>query len=75
MAISSNPLSGRLQLRLVVGMDDLGNYLYRTQSYSNLKPTASDQDVYDVGSALAGLQEHGLEEVRRVSEVVLIEEP
>lgn len=75
MAVSSNYLNGRLQLRLIVGMDEKGNHLYRTQSYSNLKPAASDQDAYDVGAALAGLQEHGLEEVRRVSEAVLIDEP
>ncbi|MGI5822620.1 MAG: DUF1659 domain-containing protein [Dethiobacteria bacterium] len=75
MAVNSNPLTGRLQLRLVVGMDSLGNHLYRTQSYSNLNPSASDQDVYEVGNALGDLQEHGLEEVRRISEALLFEEP
>jgi hypothetical protein len=75
MAVSSNPLGGRLQLRLIVGMDDKGNHIYRTRSYANVKPAATDQAVYDVGSALANLQEHDLEEVRRVSESVLIEEP
>ena len=30
MAVSSTLLSGLQQLRLVVGMDALGDYLYRT---------------------------------------------
>lgn len=75
MAVSSYPLNGRLQLRLIVGMDNQGGHLYRTRSYANVKPAATNQDVYDVGSALAGLQEYDLEEVRLVSEAVLVDTP
>lgn len=74
MPVTVNPLSSRLQLRLVVGQDDQGNPVYRTRSYANVKATASDDAVFAVGSALAGLQQHDLEEVRRVNEFVLVEE-
>jgi hypothetical protein len=74
MAVNANPVGSRLQLRLNVGQDAEGNPIYRSRSYSNVKPLASDQAVFAVGSALAGLQQHGLEEVRRVNEYVLVEE-
>ncbi len=73
MAVITNPLGSRMQLRLNVGQDDEGNPIYRSRSYSNVKPLASDDDVFAVGNALAGLQQHGLEEVRRINEYLLIE--
>ncbi len=74
MAVIANPLGSRLQLRLLVGQDDKGNPIYRTRSYSNVKPAASDQAVYNVGYALADLQEHELDALRRTNELVLIDE-
>lgn len=74
MAVIANPLGSRLQLRLIVGQDGQGNPIYRTRSYSNVKPDASDEDVLAVGNALAGLQQHEVEELRRTNDFVLIEE-
>jgi hypothetical protein len=74
MPISANPVGSRMQLRLNVGQDAGGNPIYRSRSYSNVKPLASDQDIFTVGNSLADLQQHTLEEVRRVNEYVLEEE-
>ncbi|NMB41404.1 MAG: DUF1659 domain-containing protein [Firmicutes bacterium] len=74
MAVITHPLGSRMQLRLTVGQDDEGNPIYRSRSYSNVKPMASDDDVFAVGNALAGLQQHDLKEVRRINEHILIEE-
>lgn len=74
MAVNAIPLGSRLQLILITGMDDKGNPTYRTRSYSNVKPDASDLAVYNVGNALAGLQEHELDVMRRVNELILKEE-
>ena len=74
MAVNANPLGCRLQLRLITGQDDKGNPTYRSRSYANVKPLASDQAVYNVGSALGNLQQLELAEIRRVSEYVLVEE-
>ena len=74
MAVKANPLSSRLQLRLITGQDDKGNPIYRSRSFSNVKPAAADQSVYNVGDALAGLQQHELDQIRRIVESVLVEE-
>lgn len=71
MAVSAIPLISRLQLRLRVGYDGGGNPILRTRSYSNIKPAASHEDLFNTGQALAGLQEHALEIIRRVDEVEL----
>ncbi|RJX24923.1 MAG: DUF1659 domain-containing protein [Dethiobacter sp.] len=73
MAVTANPVGSRLQLRLVVGQDAGGNPVYRSRAYSNVKPQASDQNVFDVGNSLANLQQHDLDEVRRINESVLTE--
>jgi len=73
MPVITNPVGSRLQLRFMVGQDAQGNPIYRSRSYSNVKPAASDDDLFAVGNALAGLQQHTLDEVRRISEYVLIE--
>jgi len=74
MPIISNPVGSRMQLRLNIGQDVGGNPIYRSRSYSNVKPLASDQAVFTVGNSLANLQLHDLEEVRRVNEYVLVDE-
>ena len=74
MAVISNPLGSRLQLRVITGQDDKGNPIYRTRSYSNVKPAASDDDLYSVGNALVDLQKHELDFIRRIDESILIED-
>ena len=74
MAVNTVPIGSRLQLRLIVGQDRQGNPIYRTRSYSNVKPDASDEDVFAVGNALAGLQQHDVEELRRTNDFILLEE-
>jgi len=74
MAIVANPVGSRLQLRLNVGQDTEGNPVYSSRSYANVKPLASDDAVFSVGNSLADMQEHELEEVRRINDFVLVEE-
>lgn len=73
MPVYANPLGSRMQLRLLVGQDEQGNPIFRTRSYANVKPTATDDEVHQVGAAIAGLMRHGLEELRRINEYVLVE--
>jgi hypothetical protein len=74
MAVSTIPIGSKMQLRLVVGHDTKGNPIYRTRSYSNIKPDAGDEDVFEVGMALVALQVHQLEDLYRVNELILEEE-
>ncbi len=71
MAVTIIPVQTRLQLRLQVGIDSQGNPKFGTRSFANLKPGADSEGLYQLGQALAGLQEHYLEAIRRVDEVEL----
>ncbi len=73
MALERRPLSSRLQLQLDFGQNEDGRRITRTRTYSNVNPEASDQDVYDVAMALAGLQSHGVVAVRKVDQAELAE--
>jgi hypothetical protein len=74
MAIEANTVKTRLQLRLKIGQDAQGNPVFKTRSYSNVKTTAGDEDVYEVGLALVSLQKHELEDLYRINELILEED-
>jgi hypothetical protein len=61
MAVSTTPLSSNL-LILVENDTATGNL---TRKYAELKTDAADQDVYDVGTALAALQTRTLSAINR----------
>lgn len=71
MAVNVTPMSSRLALKVNTGTDTDGNPVFRTRSFSGVKPAAADQDVYDTAQAIAGLQQHVVEEIGRVSENIL----
>lgn len=73
MAVTSFPLTTRLQLRLRIGIDEQGNPILRNRSYSNLKPEASNAHIYQLADGISGLQAHQLEAVRRIDEVELVD--
>ncbi|PMQ02380.1 MAG: hypothetical protein CBR30_01690 [Dictyoglomus sp. NZ13-RE01] len=72
MAVQSIPLMNQIRLLLVVGQDAQGNNITRYRTINNVKPDATDQDVYDVGVLLAGLQKHPLVKVLRENDEELI---
>lgn len=74
MAVTATPLLSRLQLQLVVGSTPEGKPILRTRSYSNIKPEADNEALYQTGRELAGLQQHQLDIIRRVDEIDLEEE-
>ncbi|GAV22840.1 DUF1659 domain-containing protein [Carboxydothermus pertinax] len=65
MAVLANKVGTVLRLKLVVGDDGSGNPVYAFRSYSNIKPTASNDDLYAVAVALAGLSSYPLNGVFR----------
>ncbi len=73
MPVNIKPLSTRLQLRLNTGLDANFNPVYRTRSYSNVKPDADNGELFDLALELGGLQVHTVNAVRRVDEVELEE--
>ncbi|MGC7870026.1 DUF1659 domain-containing protein [Desulfosporosinus sp. SYSU MS00001] len=54
-----------------IGLTDQGSPKLTTRSFPNIKSASSDQDVYDVATALYSLQEYPLISVRRDNRVDL----
>jgi len=72
MAIVKEGINSRLQLHLEMGTDSEGNPITRVRSFSNVKPDALDQDVFDVAQTLANLQSHPLVKIGRIDENSLV---
>jgi hypothetical protein len=60
--------ASRLRISYSLGLGENGREQIRTKTYSNIKPTALDEDVYEVASALSGLQINPVVNVGRVDE-------
>ena len=58
MTVTENPGS----LRIVLGVTGTT----RSESIMNIRPTASDQNLYDIGLAIANLLNDTLSDIRRV---------
>ena len=68
MSVIVVPIGSRLTLRLNTGLDENMNPVFRTRSWSNLKPTVSNEDVHEIGVQLGSLQVHTIDTIRRADE-------
>jgi hypothetical protein len=65
MSVVVVPLHTVLQLRLVTGTNpETGKPIIRTKSFSRIKDSAAEQDVFDVANQLVSLQKYTLDETR-----------
>jgi len=69
--VAVTPLETTIRLRVQVGTDAGGNPVLRSRNYDQVKPTATDQSVFDVAQALAGLHRDPVVQVLRVDEKAL----
>lgn len=72
MAVSKSLGSSTLKLVLEVGVDDGGKPVFRNKSFDSLKNSTTDEDLYEVGQALAGLQKYPLNKTLRVDQGELV---
>jgi len=69
MAVIVVPRDSSLQLRLVTGTNPLtGAPIIESKTFTKVKAAALDQDVYDVATALVGLQKYPVDEIRAQKE-------
>lgn len=73
MALEVKPMDTRLQIQFDLGLGENGRRISRTKTFSNIKSTAADQDLYEVASALIALQEYPVAAIRRVSQSEYLE--
>ena len=71
MPVTTDFISNKLQVRSNYGMVD-GKEVIKSKTYSNLKETAVDDDIYAVAQALAGLQTPAMEDVIKIESTLLI---
>ncbi|MBC3805035.1 DUF1659 domain-containing protein [Acetobacterium fimetarium] len=71
MPVTTDFLGNKIQIRSNYGMVD-GKEVIKSKTYSNLKETAVDDDIYAVAQALAGLQTPTMEEVIKIESTLLI---
>jgi len=68
------PRDSSLQFRLVVGTNpETGAPVIQSKTFTKIKSAALDQDVYDVATALVGLQKYTVDEIRLEKESQLTE--
>ncbi|MBN2287031.1 MAG: DUF1659 domain-containing protein [Tissierellales bacterium] len=73
MAIVSTELEGKVTLVLNNGTDGDGNILTKNKTYSKVKPSATDEDLFAVVSGIASLQEKPVISVRKTEEFDLVD--
>ncbi len=68
------PRDSSLQFRLVVGTNPTsGAPIIQSKTFSKIKSSVIDQDVYDTATALTGLQKYTVDEIRFEKESQLTE--
>ncbi|MBM7853678.1 hypothetical protein JOC37_000043 [Desulfohalotomaculum tongense] len=71
MAVVKNMVQSTLQLYLEKGVNENGDPVFGRKSFNNIKVNAADQDVYDAGTILAGLQKYALNGIFRINKNAL----
>src|SRR5665647_274051 len=71
MPVTTDFISNKVQVRSNYGLVD-GKELIKSKTYSNLKASAVNDDIYAVAEALASMQEPAMEEVIKIESTLLI---
>ena len=74
MAVVKTPQNSRIGIVIANGVSSTGTEQVKTLRFSNVKPTATDQDMYDVAVSLSGLMASALVEIVRTDEANLTSE-
>ena len=74
MPVISNEVKGSIRLKYTEGLGPDGKEKFRYNNYSGLKPTISDELVFQFTKLLGGVQNDAVSEVNRQRVFVLAEE-
>jgi len=65
-----NPTS--LKMKFDLGLDEVTNKTkVKSKTYSNIRPDATSQDIYDVATKIESLQEYTVLEICRIENTTL----
>ena len=74
MAVVKTPQNSRIGIVIANGVSSTGAEQVKTLRFSNVKPASSDQDLFDVGASIGGLQGAALVAIIRTDEADLSNE-
>lgn len=72
MPVSVQLKDSRLKITVSKGVDGTGRDVKRSRTYSNIKPTATDEDIFEVASTLIGLQKNAALNVERLDQKEIV---
>ena len=72
MAVVNIPGTTVMSMKIQTGVNISGFPVYKTVSFSSIKPDAVDADLYSVGTGLAGLQSNPVAGINRVNSGSLV---
>lgn len=74
MPVVPNQADSKLKLVLNAGLDENNKVIIKNKTYSNIKSTVTNEDLYDLGVAISDLQSYSLVNLVRNEEYELINE-
>ena len=74
MAVVANQADSKMKLVLNAGVDVNNKDIIKNKTFSNVKSTVTNENLYNLGIALSGLQSYALTNVVRYEEYQLINE-
>ena len=74
MPVMPNQANSKLKLVFSTGLDENNKDIVKNKTFSNIKPTISSEDLYELGTAISDLQAYPLLNLIRYEEYELINE-
>lgn len=69
--VASNKISSSLIIELNAGKDANGKDIIKKLSLGKVEPTAVDQDIYDVATAIIGIIDYPVQTVQKIDNSLL----
>lgn len=74
MAVITNQADSKFKIVLNAGVDDNNKTIVKSKTFSNVKSTAANDNLYNLGVAISNLQTYELTNIVRYDEYELINE-
>ncbi len=71
MSVSKVPVTNTLRLRWNMGLDEDMNPIFRFRSWSQVKPSATPEELHVLGEFIGVICSHHLDSIRVTEEFVL----
>lgn len=74
MAVVTNQADSKLKLVFNAGLDENNKDIIKNKTFSNIKSTVTNENLYNLGVAISGLQSYSLMNIKRYEEYELLNE-